>query len=170
MGGITAERGIKNIVKAMEHVDDRLHLVGPFVSKEFHSELQELNGWKKVIWHGPLDRNESISMLQKSKIGLINFLPKKNHIEALPNKIFEYLAAGLHVCASDFIFWKNFFNIDQISYSNPEDPLAIAENINNSLKMVDDSSAVKAKYFAETHSWLSQEKKLLEIYTKIYDT
>lgn len=171
LGGISSERGIRNIVKAMDYIDEDLHLVGPFVDENFRHELMKLDGWKKVIWHGPQDRINSINLLYQAKIGVINFLPKKNHTEALPNKIFEYLAAGLYVCASDFKYWRDFFqSAESIDFADPNNPEALAQTINSSLKKIDTSTSDKAKFFAQNHSWHSEEKKILEIYSKLEKT
>ena len=41
-------------------------------------------------------------VLAASKIGLVTLLPTPSYVESLPIKLFEYMAAGMPVIASDF--------------------------------------------------------------------
>src|SRR5690606_62418 len=59
-----------------------------------------------VIFHGHADRKKVKEIFSNSFVGLITFLPSSNHINSSPNKMFEYMAAGLPVIASNFDTWK----------------------------------------------------------------
>lgn len=54
-----------------------------------------------VEWKGEIGRAEVASLLEESSIGLCLLHDEPNFIEALPTKIFEYMAAGLPIISTD---------------------------------------------------------------------
>jgi glycosyltransferase involved in cell wall biosynthesis len=63
-------------------------------AKEVERRTQKL---ENVTWLGWLDRHEMSDLLSLAQVGLA---PHRMATEALPNKIFEYLAAGLPILSS----------------------------------------------------------------------
>jgi glycosyltransferase involved in cell wall biosynthesis len=45
-------------------------------------------------------------VLAKSKAGVVFFYPLPNYIDAQPNKMFEYMSAGLPIITSNFPVWR----------------------------------------------------------------
>ncbi|MEX1014416.1 MAG: glycosyltransferase, partial [Candidatus Paceibacterota bacterium] len=88
-----------------------------------------------------------------------------------PNKLFEYMHAGLPVIASDFPLWREIIEGNNCGLLvNPLNPNEIAEAIlwlyNNPDKAREmgrnGQKAVKEKY-----NWEQEEKKLLQLYETI---
>jgi glycosyltransferase involved in cell wall biosynthesis len=107
-GGLSRKRGVMELVAAMRLVQSptmELHLLGDFLNRAFEVELRNACG-PNVIVHGEVPFVEVASHLASAHIGVITFLPVPNHIEALPNKLFEYMRAGLPIVASDFPLWR----------------------------------------------------------------
>jgi glycosyltransferase involved in cell wall biosynthesis len=52
-------------------------------------------------------REEVRRIMAESRAGLLFFHPEPNHVDAQPNKMFEYMSAGLPVLASDFPLWRS---------------------------------------------------------------
>ncbi len=106
VGGIGQIRGINEMVEAIGMTDYHLLLAGNFASSEERNTVINKTGWGQVIELGQVNRSKVKEILAKSMAGLVLFHPEPNHINAQPNKMFEYMSAGLPVIASNFPLWK----------------------------------------------------------------
>ena len=93
-----------------------MNLIGTFHDCGYHEYLKSLDGWNNVIYYGQKDRNFVAKKLANSLCGIVTFLPVPNHVNSLPNKLFEYLSAGLPVIASDFNLWKKIIHKNNCVY------------------------------------------------------
>ncbi|MCP5282484.1 MAG: glycosyltransferase [Rhodoferax sp.] len=131
VGGIADIRGGVEMVQAFESLGDHpqayLEMAGGISPQSFMAELQGLAAWKGVRYRGSLGRSEVASMLGSARAGLVLFHPMPNHVDAQPNKMFEYMSAGLPVIASDFPLWRQIVSgADCGLLVDPMDPTAIA--------------------------------------------
>jgi glycosyltransferase involved in cell wall biosynthesis len=171
IGGITKIRGIIEIVQALKEVDTTLHLAGPFLDEKLKEEVSSLEGWQKVRYYGFVDRQKAKDILKQVKIGIVLFHPHPNHIYALPNKMFEYMSAGIPVIASYFPLWKEIIEKNECGIC--VDPLNIKE-IANTIKYLLSSDNI-AKKFGENarklietkYNWEIEEKKLINLYQNL---
>lgn len=168
LGGISRIRGIGTIVDALPQVTARLNLAGIWSETGLRRELEARPGWSRVNDLGVLDRSGVADVLARSKVGLVTLFPTPNYVDALPIKLFEYMAAGMPVVASDFPLWRGIVEDAGCGVLvDPEDPDAIAAALNRLL--ADDERAaamgasgqqtVKAKY-----SWTVEGDKLAALY------
>ena len=107
IGGISEIRGIETLVKACEFIDGKLVLAGKFNNAALEQRVKSLEGWKKVEFKGFVNREEAKHIMAESKAGIVTFLPLPNHINAQPNKMFEYMSASLPVICSNFPLWRS---------------------------------------------------------------
>ena len=129
IGGISEIRGIIPLVQAMELLpaEVRLKLAGPFEDPALEKSVRGLPGWSRVDYLGTIGRAAVADVMAHSVCGLVTFLPAQNHIEAQPNKLFEYMSAGLPVIASDFPLWRALLGEGDCGLCvDPQDPKAIA--------------------------------------------
>ena len=171
VGGITEIRGIKQVLKALEQTETILHLAGNFENQNLEEYCKSLPAWNKVKYYGFLNREEVKNLLSNVKIGIVTFLPVPNHIEAQPNKMFEYMSAGLAVIASNFPLWNDIILNNNCGITvNPTDPQAIAEAINT---LLSDDTRLKQmsenalKSVREKYNWAIEERKLINIYNRL---
>ncbi|MEO6166065.1 MAG: glycosyltransferase family 4 protein [Chitinophagales bacterium] len=168
IGNITAIRGIHEMVKAMEHCNSKLHLGGSFSPLSLREEVVHDNGWKKVVEHGFMNREQVKATLSSSKVGLVLLHPAENYTEAYPVKMFEYMAAGLPVIASDFPLWKEIISRHQCGICvDPADISAIADAINYLLSndTIAQQMGLNGRQAIESeYNWEQEEKKLVAIY------
>ena len=173
VGGISAIRGIREMVQAMEYVDPGvdLSLVGTFESARLEAEVQAMPGWARVRAHGFQPRNAVKELLERSFAGLVTFHPAPNHLEAQPNKMFEYMSAGVAVIASDFPAWrKTVEGTGSGACVDPLDPVAIAAVINALAADPERAAQMGAsgRRLVETmRNWQIEEQVLLELYREL---
>jgi glycosyltransferase involved in cell wall biosynthesis len=171
VGGITRIRGILEIIDAADLAGVRLILAGEFNSAELHAEAKALPGWKCVEELGVVSRAETVQVMRRSFAGLVLYYPEPNHLGAQPNKLFEYMAAGLPVIASDFPRWRRI--VENAGFGvvvDPYDRVRIAEEIR---KLRDDPERAREmgargrRAVEEIYNWMSQYKKLRVLYADI---
>ena len=175
VGGITAIRGIREMVEAIELLPRtssvKLVLVGDFKPKELEKDVNLLPGWNRVDFKGIQSRKEVARLLAMSRIGLVLFHPVPNHINAQPNKLFEYMSAGIPVIASDFPLWREIVGGAQCGLLvDPMNPEQIAEAIQWMLGHPDEAEAMGKRGLTAVQShfnWESESKKLLDIYSEL---
>lgn len=134
VGSISAIRGIRELVRACELLQSpaRLSLVGSFSEPALERELADTPGWQRVDAHGHLDRAGVQGAMRRAMAGLVTLHPVANYLDALPVKMFEYMAAGLPVIASRFPLWRDIVEGNQCGLCvDPENPLAIAAAIDH---------------------------------------
>lgn len=169
VGGIAQIRGIKEIIKAFEYLDNiGLNLVGEFNTKIIEEEVKSYSSWKSINELGILGREAVAETMSYSKAGLVTFYPLPNHIDAQPNKMFEYMSAGLPLITSNFPFWKDIVEGNTCGLCvNPLKPKEIADAIAyiiNNPKVAEQMGKNGKKAVEEKYNWKIEEKKLYKIY------
>ncbi len=171
IGGITRMRGAVEMLEAIALADMQLVLAGPMESPELHATLMAMPGWTQVDYRGVLDRDGIKNLLAESNLGLVLLHPAPNYLDALPVKMFEYMAAGLPILASDFPLWRDILNESGAGRCvDPLDIQAIADSILSLLSSPSDLEAMSAAGIAATaniYNWHNEERKLLGAYRKI---
>lgn len=171
LGVITRARGLLELVRALPFCDAKLNLIGSFKDKGFRDLLMRENGWRSVIEHGQLDRDQCAQILSRSAVGIVTFLPKRNHIEARPNKMFEYMAASLPVIASNFPGWSEIIEGNHCGVCvDPADPQQIAAAIS---KLLSDPKLARTmgrngfQAVRDKYNWGTEERQLLSLYKEV---
>ncbi|GAB4450092.1 MAG: glycosyltransferase family 4 protein [Bacteroidia bacterium] len=170
IGGLTAVRGIKEIITAIERIDNvELYLAGSWNPESLYIECQHLKAWSKVKYFGQLPYTQISSLISKCDIGLCLLYPTPNHQFALPVKILEYLSYGLPVIASDFDYWKKTFPKGCL-FTNPLNIEEITQSINSLIENPElyDKLSKEGFELVKNHlNWRSEEDKLFQIYNEI---
>lgn len=178
VGGISAERGIRDMVTALGRLPDgcgiRFKLVGRFMPESLRGEIEVLPGWSHVDYLGWQSRLEVAAVLDQSRIGLVVLHPSPNYIESQPTKLFEYMSAGLPVIASDFPLWRQVILSASCGVVvDPLNPDAIADAIQWLLE-----NSVEAQHMGErgrravleTYNWAVEAQNLLQLYSEMLHT
>ena len=170
IGGLTAIRGITQLVDAMQYTQTTLQLAGT-LDPAFKDALSKSEGWKNVVPKGHVSRNQALEIKQTSFAGLVTFLPYPNHVNAQPNKIFEYMASGIPVIGSNFPLWKLLIEDNNVGVCvDPENPMAIGEAIEYLRLNPELARAMgeRGRYLVQhTFNWSAEEQKLVSSYKQI---
>ncbi len=172
IGSITQIRGLEEVIDAMETLEGiKLNLAGSFSPQSFKKNLESRKGWKKTNFLGQINREEVKRILRESQVGIVTFLPFANHTNSQPNKLFEYMAQGIPLVASNFDLWRAIIEkVDCGICIDPSDSNAISGAIQVLL-----SDKSRAKQMGEngrnavlaTYNWESEERKLIQIYQEL---
>jgi glycosyltransferase involved in cell wall biosynthesis len=172
VGLINEIRGGVEMVRAIEQTSAEprpsLVLAGRFDTPALEARLRGLGGWGRVDYRGVLPRDAVVRMLAEVRIGLVLFHPRPNHVESQPNKLFEYMAAGLPVVASRFPLWQEIVEGARCGLAvDPLDPDAIAEAIGWLLAHPNEAAAMGERgrtAVRERFNWPWEEATLLACY------
>jgi len=176
VGGIGRIRGIAEVVQAMGLVQSgvRLNLCGSFSESALERICKAMPGWNMVNPKGFVDRAGVRQVLGRSMAGLVTLHPVINYLDALPVKMFEYMAAGIPVIASDFPLWREIVIGNQCGLCvNPMDPAAIARAIDYLVRHPNEARQMGEngrRAVLERYNWSLEEAKLLAFYTNVLNS
>ncbi|MGB3902257.1 MAG: glycosyltransferase family 4 protein [Bacteroidales bacterium] len=171
IGSISKIRGIYEMMQVAYKANIKLHLAGNFSTRSLETDLQNHKEWEQVIYHGVLGRDELVALLSKVKIGLLLLHPVPNHLIALSTKIFEYLAAGLPIIASDIPHYKEIIEVNNCGFCvNPFDIESIADKVSlliNNNQIAEEMGLNGRNAIEKYYNWENEGKKLIELYKTI---
>ncbi len=172
-GTISKERGVVQIIEAVSRAEPetKLLLAGNMASNELYHELKKMNEWKHVDYKGLVTRNDIAKYYSQALVGMIMFHPLPNHMNAQPNKLFEYMGAGLPVIVSDFPSWREI--VSRLKCGILVDPLdtrSITQAVEYLLTHPEEAEEMGQRgkrAVEEQYNWSREEKKLFSFYESI---
>ncbi len=171
IGSITENRGLNQMISAATEERRSLTLIGnmrPDLQTSFEEKARDNNKLQYIQW---MPSPQLGHYLDNSKIGLLLLHPTPTFLTSYPLKLFEYMAAGLPIIASNFPEWHNIIEQYQCGLSvDPLDIKAIKDAINYLL-----SHPEKAYQMGQNGmdairnhmNWENESKNLLNTYHKI---
>ncbi|MFC1870792.1 glycosyltransferase family 4 protein [Chloroflexota bacterium] len=181
VGRITQPRGMWELVESIRLLKPKydnilLSLVGLInpvsLEEQLGKLLQQFSLQQNVQLVGKVKHDEIYAILPRCHIGMAILHPIPNYLESLPTKLFEYMAAGLPVVASNFPLWKDIVEGNNCGVT--VDPL----NSNEIAKAVE--YLIEHSYEArkmgqngrnaviEKYNWETESRKLLDLYKDLY--
>lgn len=170
--GINIQRGAEELVEAMQFVNEAHLLIigGGDVIDELKQQTIHLHLEKKITFLPSMPFEKLRRYTAMASIGLT--LDKDTNINyrfSLPNKLFDYIHAGVPVLASPLVEVKKIINTWQVGETiESHEPRTIAKKI---LTMISDKEQLtiyreNCKKAAETLNWENERKGLVEVLKK----
>ena len=169
-GRYVPQRGLENLVRAAEFLLPDVELLfrgyGPI-----EGQLKMLaSGSKNIRFAQPVAMRELIDAARTADVGIVSYIPSNlNNYLASPNKLFEYINAGLPVAASDIPFLRRTICDNEIGVVfDPKDPHSIARSLNQITRTKELRRLGKMVVAAALkYNWQTEEKKLLHAYARL---
>lgn len=171
IGGISKIRGIFNMVSAIDRTNAKLILAGSFEDQSLFDKVSNMPGWERTDYLGYLSRNLVNDVLGRCVAGLHVVHPLKRHVEGIPIKMFEYMAAGIPVILTYSPFWAKFIEGEKcgifVDALAPEKVATAIQWIIEHPAEAEQMGKNGRKAVEERYNWDMEEKKLLAFYRKV---
>lgn len=173
VGSVSAMRGIGELVEAARLLQSpaRITLAGRFSEVALENALSALPGWQRLNRPGHLDREGVRAVMARALAGLVTLHPEPNYLDALPVKMFEYMAAGIPVIASDIPLWRAIIQSQQCGVCvDPRDPAAIAAAIDYFVQHPQIAQRMGRngrRAILEKYNWPAESEKLIKLYRDV---
>jgi glycosyltransferase involved in cell wall biosynthesis len=176
-GSITRERGIIEVIKALELLGPDIKVVltvaGHYHDERLRSELEGLPGFKKTEFLGWLSFEDMIKRVINADAALMCFHSDPNIDSAVErsNKLYEFMAMGIPIIISELPEWAAVINEVGCGLTvNPHDPSDIADKLNYLLRNPVEAQSMGLKgrkAGLEKFSWEKEVQVLLDYYRKL---
>jgi glycosyltransferase involved in cell wall biosynthesis len=175
LGVLAPVRGVHEMTRAMallpESLRARLVCAGSFSPDELEGEMHQVPGWDRVEFVGWKNREEIARLLSQSRAGIVVLHPTPAYLEAWAIKMFEYMAAGIPVVASDFPLWRSIVEDAGCGLLvDPQQPQAIADAIRWILEHPREAEAMGIRgreAVMRRYNWSLEAQRLLDFYSKM---
>ena len=175
VGDLTRIRGALQMVQAMALLPPecpvRLWLGGRFSEPDLEAACRALAGWERVDYFGWLERADVADRLSRARVGLVLLQPVPHYQTNYPVKLFEYMAAGLPMVASDLPLCREVVEAAGCGLLvDPRDPAAIAAGVRWLLAHPEEAAAMGRRGRAaveQRYTWKSEARTLLSLYDRL---
>jgi len=173
-GAAIRDRQLEIMIQALSYTAARYELHFMLV-EHTPSYIQELKGLAqklvpgRITFHQPVSPLEIVKYISRFDMGFFP-LPQTNfsYAHALPNKFFDFVAAGLAVCVGPSLEMSRLVHQYGFGVVTPSlDPAAIAETLNSLTTDVIDTMKRAALQAAKVLNADVEMQKLLELYQGI---
>lgn len=174
VGGISFHRGLQYVIKGISllvpEIPVRLWIAGDGkYSVHLKEQVKSLNLQNYVEFFGMVSKDKTEDLMKKADLGLIPHIRSEQSDNSSPNKLFEYMAAGLTVLASDCLSVKRVIEETGSGmtyvFDSPSDFAGVVRKFYNDR----DKSAIYAsngkRAISERYNWNQGSVSLSSLYS-----
>jgi glycosyltransferase involved in cell wall biosynthesis len=174
VGGISYHRGLQYVIDGLKllatEIPIRLWIAGKGkYSAILKEQVKRLSIEDRVEFLGLLTREKTEALMKKSDLGMIPHVRSEQSDNSSPNKLFEYMAAGLPILASDCISVKRIVNETQSGltyiYDSPQDFANVVKDLYHNRAKSGIFADNGKKAIREKYNWELGSEALLKLYS-----
>ena len=179
-GRVSDDRGLHECLRALESLGDEgaeilcAGRIGHVANRQLRALLEHGHTEVPFKYLGLLPYEAIPPLFEGALAGLLCFQPTPNNVLGTPNKLFEYMSAGIPVIASDFPFIREVvLEADCGLLVQPDDTRQIASAMAHLLHHPHDAARMGEnglRAARERYNWQVEEKKLLSLYETLLGT
>lgn len=172
-GQLTAVQGIREIMTVASGLPDGMTgvVAGWFDNGEVEREVRGSAGWQRVDYLGELTHDDAVAVMRDSRCGVVVDHPISNYLDSYSTKMFEYMACGIPVVASNFPLWTRLVGDADCGITvDPLDPTAPAAAVR---RLLDDPGEAARlgengrRAILDRFNWEHEFAKLAALYPRI---
>ena len=167
-GQIVGDRNLEDTIRAFAGLQSgRLFVLGDGPMKKKLERQCRLGRVQNVFFGDRVGRSSLLRMLRGAQYGIIPYRGdySRNHFLCTPNKLFEFLASGLPICASDL---PELRRIIEATHAGSVYPMRgvheISAAIRDFLDRAGEFREETSRRGTDTYSWPEQASRLLGLY------
>jgi glycosyltransferase involved in cell wall biosynthesis len=172
-GGVAEGVGLYSFIEGALRVPDLTAVIlgsGPLL--ESLREWVQNNDWsERVRFPGRVPLSELADYTASAEVGVALIQNVcLSYYYSLPNKLFEYIQAGLPIIASDFPEMRRIVQQHQVGMVvDPESPQAVAQGLRTVLDDPDQWARmrVNVRNASKVYNWENESRKLVEAYCQL---
>lgn len=173
VGVINAVRGAEQMLAIAQRSGARVIIAGPCHPPELSARFEAVAATTPSFeFRGPVPHHEAVRIMGDSKLGLLLFQPVPNNVDAQPNKLYEYLAAGTPVLGPDFPRFADVIGRGAVddALGVTIDPTSSDDAVAAVRALLDDPARLARlgrrarRVFEDRFSWETELKELLRAY------
>lgn len=164
-GGLSPGRGIKRLLRVFSQAEEDRHIVFMGFGHQEQDVREYTSKYPNIHFYPPVRPDEVLTYTASADVGI--YLMKNtclNHYYSLPNKIFEFLMAGLPIIIPKFPEMSRLVNKFDCGWKVPEDDAGVVALVNSITRKEVETKRKGALLVASSFGWHEEEKKLLEVY------
>jgi glycosyltransferase involved in cell wall biosynthesis len=168
-GGLVRGRGIEPLLKAFAEHDDDKHVLVLLGYGELESLVKGYaDSYRNIYFKDAVDPAVLLQYTASADVGIAYIdNTSLNDRYCLPNKLFEYIMAGLPVFVNNVPEMRRVVNEHQIGVVLDELTVKSLSNAFNDLAQIDAGVlSENLKHAASTYSWQNQENVMINAYRK----
>lgn len=162
-GGLARTRGLHLLIQAWLQIksDALLIIRGPDADPEYVAGLKKLSGnflGTRIIFAAPVTEDELVATAAEADVGIISYEPiGMNGFGCCPNKLSQYLAAGLPVLSNELPFVRQVIengNCGAVAdFNNVQQWVTTIDSLANDRALVRQLSANAHQHFLSEFHW-----------------
>lgn len=170
-GRYDLERGLEELVEAAAHLRCAVLVFRGYGALDgfLRQRVRELGVGDRVFFVPPVEMHDMVEAARGADVGIIPYLPScLNNRYCTPNKIFEYMMAGMAVATSDLPVMRQIVRGEGVGdVFDPADPGAIALTLDSIVEDPERLRAMKERALeaaARRYNWDREGLRLIALY------